>query len=159
MATWQDVIDAEPAFAAEIQAVLDAHKHKLIATLRPNGSPRISGLECEFAVGQLHFGMMPRSRKAADLRRDPRLEIHSSSEDAAEDDPSTWLGDAKISGRAIEVTDPQERAAFTEDPGATHPMFVVDIERVVRIKLDGSPLHLLVRTWRPGSKLKDVFAD
>ena len=79
MARWQDVVDSDPAFAAEVQEVLDAHKHKTIATLRHDGSPRLSGIEVEFIEGDVTFGMMPRSRKLADLRRDPRTEIHSAS--------------------------------------------------------------------------------
>ena len=38
-------------------------------------------------------------------------------------------------------------------------MFALDIERVVRIKVEGSPLHLLVQTWRPGLPLESTFAD
>ena len=39
---------ADPAFAARVRARFDAHKHKTIATLRADGSPRISGIEAEF---------------------------------------------------------------------------------------------------------------
>jgi hypothetical protein len=47
----------------------------LLATLRADGSPRVSGLEPLFALGELWFGMMPESRKALDLLRDPRFAI------------------------------------------------------------------------------------
>lgn len=157
MARWQDVVDAEPAFAAEVQAVLDAHKHKTIATLRRDGSPRLSGLEVEFNAGDVTFGMMPRSRKLADLRRDPRTEIHSASV-LVEGEEESWIGDARISGRAREITDPDERALLADAPPGA-PVFVLDIERVVRIKLEGSPLRLLVQTWRPGRPLERAFAD
>jgi hypothetical protein len=156
---WQDVIDSELGFAAEVQKVFDAHKHKTIATLRADGSPRISGVEFEFRGGDVVFGMMPRSLKARDLRRDPRTELHSASVDTPEDDPMGWPGDARLSGRAVEVTDPEERRRLVDDPDATYPLFVLDIECAVRIKLDGNPPHLLVRTWRPGRPLKDAFAD
>ena len=67
----------------------------MLATLRRDGSPRISGIEVTFADGQLWLGMMPDSRKALDLQRDPRFALHSAPLDADLKD-----GDAKISGRA-----------------------------------------------------------
>ena len=157
MARWQDVIDSEPELAAEVRAVFDAHKHKLIATLRRDGSPRISGIEFEFTAGDVSFGMMPRSRKCDDLRRDQRTELHSMSI-LPEGDELAWLGDARISGRAREITDAAERARYTDTPPIAYPLFVLDIERVVQIKLDGSPPHLLIRTWRPDRPVESTFA-
>ena len=158
MARWQEVVDSEPVFAAEVQEVLDAHKHKTIATLRRDGSPRLSGLEVDFAAGDVTFGMMPGSRKLADLRRDPRTEIHSASflDEGREE---SWSGDARLSGRAREIVDPKERARYTNTPPEAHPLFVLDIERVVRIKIEGAPPHLLVQTWRPDRSLERAFAD
>ena len=158
MARWQDMVDSEPELAAEVQEVFDAHKHKLIATLRRDGSPRISGIEFEFTAGDVTFGMMPRSRKRDDLRRDPRTELHSTSL-LPEDDELAWRGDARISGRAREITDAAERARFTDTPPRAYPLFVLDIERVVRVKMDGKPPHLLIQTWRPGRPLESTFAD
>jgi hypothetical protein len=158
MARWQDVVDSEPGFAAEVQLIFDAHKHKTIATLRRDGSPRLSGLELEFTAGDVTFGMMPRSRKAADLRRDPRTEVHSASF-IVEGDDESWAGDARISGRAREVTDPEERARYTDTPPDAFPLFALDIQRVVRIKLEGKPPHLIVYTWRPGRPVERAVAD
>jgi hypothetical protein len=158
MARWQDVVDSEPDFATDVQRVFDAHRHKMIATLRRDGSPRLSGLELAFTAGEVTFGMMPRSRKAADLRRDPRTEIHSTSV-IVEGDEESWPGDARISGRAREIVDPEERARFTDDPPDVYPLFALDVGRVVRVKLDGSPPRLLIQTWRPGRPLESAFAD
>ena len=105
MASWRDVEDAEPEFAARIRRIFDAHKHKTIATLRADGSPRISGIEVEFADGELTFGSMPGARKGADLRRDPRFALHSATVDPPEGDPAGWPGDAKIAGRAVPAGD------------------------------------------------------
>ena len=78
---------------------MGSHIHSILATLRHDGSPRLSGLETNFSEGELWLAMMPDSRKADDLRRDPRFALHSS--------PQTELveGDAKINGHAIAVTD------------------------------------------------------
>ena len=105
MASWKDVEHAEPEFAARVQQIFDAHKHKTIATLRADGSPRISGIEVEFAEGELRFGSMPDARKGADLRRDPRFALHSATVDPPEGDPAGWPGEAKIAGRAVPAGD------------------------------------------------------
>jgi hypothetical protein len=158
VARWQDVVDSEPAFAAEVQRVFDAQTHKTIATLRRDGSPRLSGLEVGFTAGEVSFGMMPRSRKLTDLRRDPRTEIHSASFlDRGQE--ASWIGDARLSGTAREILDPEERARHTEAPADAHPLFALDLQRVVRIKLEGSPPHLMILTWRPGRPLERAFAD
>ena len=70
MASWKDVEHADPEFAARVRRIFDAHRHKTIATLRVDGSPRISGIEAQFDDGELTFGSMPGARKGADLRRD-----------------------------------------------------------------------------------------
>jgi len=67
--------------------------HKTIATLRRDGSPRISGTEYRFTEGELWFGSMHGAMKALDLRRDPRFALQS-----APADPPGWDGDAKLAG-------------------------------------------------------------
>src|SRR5215831_19934759 len=76
MAAWKEVEQAEPEFAARVRRLFDAGRHKTIATLRADGSPRISGIECEFADGELRFGSMAGARKLADLQRDPHFALH-----------------------------------------------------------------------------------
>src|SRR5215208_7215852 len=107
MATWNDVTTAAPELAAAARELFEAHTHLTIATLRKDGSPRISGIEAQFLEGDLWFGSMPDALKARDLQRDPRFALHSGTGDA-----SAWTGDAKVSGRVEEVTDPERRAAI-----------------------------------------------
>src|SRR5215211_2460666 len=107
MAAFAVVETEQPEFAARVRACFDAHRHKILATLRADGAPRVSGIEATFAGGELWLAGMPRSVKFADLRRDPRMALHSGS-----DEPDTFTADAKVSGRAVEVTDPAELAAF-----------------------------------------------
>ena len=99
--SWKDFEQAEPQFAGRVQALFDARRHKTIATLRADGSPRISGIETEFAGGELRFGSMTGARKGTDLRRDPRFALHSASDDPVEGHERLWPGDAKIAGRAV----------------------------------------------------------
>jgi len=45
MVSWSEVEKAEPEFAARVRQSFESRKHKTIATLRADGSPRISGIE------------------------------------------------------------------------------------------------------------------
>ena len=70
---WKAIEEAEPEFAGRVRRLFDAGRHKTIATLRADGSPRVSGIECEFADGDLRFGSMSGARKGADLNARPPL--------------------------------------------------------------------------------------
>src|SRR5262249_30087468 len=123
MARWSDFEAAAPALADEVRRRLDAHVHKTLATVRRDGSPRISGTEVRFADGDLWIGSMWRARKALDLLRDPRFALHSGS-----DEPGSWTGDAKIAGAAIEEPVP----ASNGQPSGENP----DAARSHRFRLD-----------------------
>lgn len=162
MASWSAIEAAEPEFMARVAAILDAHKHKTIATLRADGSPRISGTEADLVAGELWFGSMWGARKARDLQRDPRFALHSASED-----PPGWSGDAKLSGRAEEVTDREridrylrDRAAGEEDgeegadegsddPGRFH-LFRAEIAAVALVGLNEARDRLVIEHWAEG---------
>src|SRR4051794_5345488 len=103
MASWTDFAAAAPDLAKRVQAMFDAHTHKTLATLRKDGSPRISGTETTFRDGELWIGSMWQALKAKDLQRDPRFALHSGSGEPDDD----WPGDAKLAGHAHEVTDPE----------------------------------------------------
>ncbi len=110
MPAWSDVERAAPDLAAAVRARFEAHRHKVLATLRADGSPRLSGIETTFKDGELWLGMMPDSRKVQDLRRDPRLALHTPPADADLTEP-----DARISGRAVEATEPDAMARLVEE--------------------------------------------
>lgn len=140
MARWEQFVAADPDFAAHVRRCFAIRKHATVATLRKNGSPRISGTEVEFADdGDIYLGMMSGSLKALDLRRDPRLALHCPTEDAPDGDPASWLGDAKVAGLGVEITDPA-----SED--GSH-RFRIDVTEVVVTTVDGD--HLVVRSWHP----------
>ena len=79
----------------------------MIGSVRKDGSPRISPCEVDFAAGHLMLGMMWRSKKVLDLRRDPRVTVHSVTCNKDGTD-----GDVKLYGRAIEVSDAALRAQY-----------------------------------------------
>ena len=147
MTAWQDVEQAEPEFARRVRALFDARRHKTLATLRADGSPRISGIEAVFADGELGFGSMPNARKGADLRRDPRFALHSATVDPVEGSEAQWPGEAKISGRAIAA------GPITEGPDGDQ--FRADIAEVVHTHLNEEATTLVVE-WTPTHGLRTI---
>jgi len=151
MTTWWDIEQAEPEFAERVRALFDAHRHKTIATLRADGSPRISGIEAAFEEGQLVFGSMPHARKGADLRRDPRFALHSATVDPIEGSEAQWPGEAKISGRAIAA------GQVNESPDGDR--FHAEVAEVVLTRLNDEATMLLVEWWTPEHGLQRMERD
>jgi len=160
MAEWREVEAAAQDLVSAARERFDAHRHKVLATLRRDGSPRISGVEATFLDGSLYVGMMPGSAKGADLRRDPRMALHSGSPEPDDDDPSAWPGDAKLEGRATEVTDVDERARFAgaQDgmPPGTFDLFRIDVTSLTTVRVGEPADHLLIETWREGAGVRRV---
>ena len=148
MASWSEIEAEAPELAAAALKFLEARTHKTIATLRRDGSPRISGTEATFHDGELWWGSMPKAMKARDLRRDPRFALHSGSED-----PPDWEGDAKIGGRAEELTG-ERRADAVKSLGwelsADSHVFRADIEEVSVVRLNEERTKLVIDSWAPG---------
>ena len=151
MPTWELIEQAEPEFARRVRELFDAGRHKTIATLRVDGSPRISGIECEFTERDLCFGSMPGARKGADLRRDPRFALHGPTFHPVLGNEKDWPGEAKITGRAIPA------GPVTED--ADGEMFTADITEVVITKLNAEANKLVVESWTSERGLRTVERD
>ena len=147
MTSWGDFERAEPEFAHRVRGLFDAHKHKTIATLRADGSPRISGIEAVFDESELSFGSMPNARKGNDLRRDPRFALHSATVDPVDGSEAQWPGEAKISGKAI-------AAGPSTGPGGD--TFYADIAEVVHTHLDEKATRLVIEWWTPAHGLRTV---
>jgi hypothetical protein len=135
MPSWSDVEAQAPELAARARQIFDAHTHKTLATLRRDGSPRISGTEVEFESGEMWLGSMWRSVKALDLQRDPRFALHSGSTD-----PPDWTADAKVAGRAEEVTQPE----------ATSHRFRLNVAELVVTGVGDPPDHIVIEFWHDG---------
>ncbi|MFN8638324.1 MAG: hypothetical protein U0360_02435 [Dehalococcoidia bacterium] len=56
MVSWAEFEQEAPALAGRVRARFEAHKHLLLATLRREGAPRISGIEALVALGELWLG-------------------------------------------------------------------------------------------------------
>ncbi|HEX7992431.1 MAG TPA: pyridoxamine 5'-phosphate oxidase family protein [Streptosporangiaceae bacterium] len=148
MASWKELEGAEPDFAARVRSLFDAGRHKTIATLRADGSPRISGIECEFADGELKFGSMSGARKGADLKRDPRFALHGPTFHPVEGKESEWPGEAKISGKAV--------LAGPISDGPDGGLFLADISEVAITRLNPEATMLVIESWTPQRGLRVV---
>jgi len=143
MATWQEIEKDAPEFAERVRERFAAGIHKTLATLRADGSPRISGTEIKIADGEVTFGMMGGSLKLADVRRDNRIAVHSPTLDPPKD--GVWLGDAKFAGRAIATPPPAEDA----QPDGNY--FRLDITEVVLTYVGTPADHLVIESWHEGT--------
>jgi Pyridoxamine 5'-phosphate oxidase len=143
VATWGEFEKAEPEFAARLKKLMTTRKHLTMATLRRDGSPRISGTEVQFSKGQLQIGSMPRAVKAMDLLRDPRVAIHGPTHDPSQ--AGRWRGEAKIAGRAIAI--PNKSAGH---------FFRIDIGEAVITRLNSTHNGLVIESWEPGRGYREL---
>ncbi len=145
--SWDEVQAAAPDLAARVRARFDAHIHKVMATVRSDGAPRVSGTELNFRAGDVWLGSMLGAVKARDLLRDPRIAVHSAPSDAEMEG-----GDAKLAGRAVEITDPDKLALFappSDDDGDTpsYHLFRIDVDEIVLTSVDQERQLLIVESW------------
>jgi hypothetical protein len=147
MSSWGEFAAEEPEFAAEVLASLQVQKHMTLATVRADGSPRISGTEVQLDGDHLTIGSMLNARKAKDLMRDPRFALHAPTVDPPPDDHNGWVGEAKVAGVAIDVS----------EPGGDAHAFRLDLHEVVHTRVRGDQLE--IRAWHPGRGLTTTRRD
>ncbi|QNG20099.1 pyridoxamine 5'-phosphate oxidase family protein [Rhodococcus triatomae] len=146
MTSWKQFDSEAPELAAAIRARFEAHRHHVLATLRRDGSPRVSGTEVQFGDVDLMLGSMLGARKARDLQRDPRYAVHAHTGDGTMEG-----GDAKVSGRARELDGPEWEAVVADYPPEIREchVFVLDLDEAVLTTIeDGDKIG--VQLWRPG---------
>jgi len=143
-----------PELAERIRLRFESHIHAVLATLRRDGSPRLSGMEVPIRDGHLWLGMMPGSLKAADLHRDPRFSLHSSL-----DTEELPFGDARIDGQAVAAS-PEEVDLFVaghrvpiEDPSVM-VLFTARISRTTLTRVEGQ--EPLIETWALAEGLREI---
>jgi hypothetical protein len=145
LASWSELEEEAPELAARARRIFDAHTHKTMATLRRDGSPRISGTEADYSDGEVWLGSMPGAMKARDLQRDPRFALHS-----APVDPKLAEGDAKLAGTVEEIVDDEIKAARSgsDQPPGPHHLFRCDITELVVTSVAGD--RLVIESWHEG---------
>ncbi|MEW9519358.1 pyridoxamine 5'-phosphate oxidase family protein [Streptomyces tubercidicus] len=143
---WSVAEAAVPELAGRVRERFGAYRHHVLATVRKDGAPRLTGLEADFRYGELWLGMMVGSRKVSDLRRDPRFSLHANPGRGADLADS----DVRVSGRAVEVTDPGLVARYAAAVGPPEPfhLFRAELTEVVRTSTEDP--YVVVETWAPG---------
>lgn len=126
----------------------------LVATIRRDGTPRLSPVEPYLLDGELWLSMMLGSTKAADLRRDPRILVHNPVADR-----NGGNGEFKIRGIARVEQDPEVWRRYAEAvaadlgwrpvPGKFH-LFAVDIKEITVIRYDDGSGDQYVARWPTG---------
>jgi hypothetical protein len=143
---WRDLELGAPTIARVGLGRLETTRVAFLGTLRPDGAPRISPVETYLAAGHLLVGAMSWSRKAADLRRDPRYVLHS-----AVTDPDGGQPELKIYGVAAEAAgDLREAAAnawWSGRPRADAAVFSLSISQAVLIEWDIEGSQMVVHRW------------
>ncbi|MEV6144417.1 pyridoxamine 5'-phosphate oxidase family protein [Streptomyces sp. NPDC051992] len=152
--SWEGFRSAEPAFADTVRTRFEQYRHHVLATLRKDGSPRVTGLEVDFRFGELWLGMMPDSRKALDLLRDPRFAVHANPGPDAE----MADGDVRISGRAVVENDLEVLTRFIEETKPPEPfhLFRTELQEVVRTSVDAQEKEIVIQVWRPGTPVRTI---
>jgi len=125
----------------------------LLATLRSDGSPRISPMEPRIFEDQLVMAGMPNTTKFRDLGRDPRFCLHT-----ATIDPHVGEGDAKLWALAVNLQDRDLHERFAtrllEEIGMDlrgqvfDPFYVADITGASSLAIEDG--QLAITSWRPG---------
>jgi hypothetical protein len=151
---WSDLESTQPRLAAVARARLIDPGVVLVATIRGDGSPRLSPVEPFLLDGELWLSMLWGSLKARDLGRDPRLLVHGivTSRDGRD-------GELKVRGRALPEGDPtlQRRYAdavsaalgWSPEVGRFH-LFRVDIEDVTFLRYDDATGDQFLVRWPAG---------
>ncbi|WP_327138949.1 pyridoxamine 5'-phosphate oxidase family protein [Nocardia sp. NBC_01327] len=154
MTSWNEFAEAAPRIA-EIFTRRHAATGNLclLATLRADGSPRISPLEPRVFEGELWLVGMPGTTKFQDLARDPRFCLHTATVDTEVTD-----GDVKLFGAVHDVRDPALHQRWAEDLFAESgfdlrgesfdQFYAADITGASAVEVgDG---HMDVTIWKPG---------
>ena len=151
---WRDFSAECPELAELARVRFRRDQLMLLGTLRPDGSARISAVECDFVDGELVTGMIYRSVKARDLRRDARVTVHSWP--PGKDNPD---GDLKLYGRAVELTEPAAKRAYEDAifariqwrPTEPYHCFRFELESAGYLRFADQTEE--VWAWRPGTPL------
>jgi hypothetical protein len=104
VATWDQFAKVRPDLAKIGRSLLPPCGIAYLGTARRDGAPRVHPVCPVFGGGHLFVGIGPTSPKQQDLRRDPRCVLHAL--------PGPDDAEFVIRARAIEVSDPGQRAQF-----------------------------------------------
>jgi IS5 family transposase len=112
---WATFAAEAPELVRDVTPLLHRARHHVLATLRADGSPRVSGTEVQFVGDELVAGCPADSVKARDVARDGRFALHTNPGDHTMEG-----GDAKLAGVAELHTDGPLLQALLDQLTADH---------------------------------------
>ena len=157
---WATFRDQAPDLACDVAPLLSRTAHHVLATLRRDGSPRVSGTEVQFVGAELVAGCMPGSAKAGDIERDGRFALHTNP-----GEPTMEGGDAKLAGVAelhtsgalLDALLAQLRDATDRpDAPADAALLRLHLTQVTHTAIHPDGNRLVIRTWHPGRGVTSV---
>ncbi|MGH8948275.1 MAG: pyridoxamine 5'-phosphate oxidase family protein [Acidimicrobiia bacterium] len=154
MASWDEFVAAAPRIAEVFVRRHNATGYLcLLATIRSDGSPRISPMEPRVFEDRLLLVGMPNTTQYRDLGRDPRFCLHT-----ATVDPNVGEGDAKLWGEAVNLQDSGLHQRFAdflfEEAGLDlrgqvfDPFYVADLTAASSVAFENGQLSITI--WKPG---------
>lgn len=160
MATWGEFELAAPRIAEIFDRRHVACGNLcLLATLRSDGSPRISPMEPRRFEGHLVMAGMPGTTKFRDLGRDPRFCLHTATVDTQVSE-----GDAKVWGTVVDLQDLALHERFAQalfdEIGMDlrgqrfQPFYVAEITSASSVELRNG--HLEITVWKQGEPERTV---
>jgi hypothetical protein len=152
MVAWGDFEQAARGLAGVGRAKIERDGLLLAATLRKDGTPRISPIEAYLVEGELVLSVWPGTMKDRDLAHDSRVLLHSlvlSAHDPADE--------FKLRGRAQQIADERMNGAVRDAVEAAHNggwrppedwnFYAVDIDDVAHVT--GEYPAMEVNVWPP----------
>lgn len=146
--SWRTLSAADPELAAAGEDMLRAFSVGYLATLRADGSPRITPVSVTLHDGGLYVFLIASTPKARALARDGRYALHAF--------PRPWSDDGwhdeefSVAGVATEVLDSGLRAAVAaahnDSAGEDHRLFELGIGRAFHRRRTAG--GLVRRSWR-----------
>lgn len=106
---WATIHGRNPELASYVEKRFASHEHHVLATVRSDGSPRVSGTNVMFTHGILWIGMMPTALRAIDLRSQPYCALHSA---PLNEKLPRGEGDVRLNAIARELTNDEVAKLF-----------------------------------------------
>ena len=153
---WGDLQDRQPRLGAIAHDRLVGPGVLLVATIRRDGTPRLSPVEPFVLDGDLWLSMLLGSLKAADLLRDPRVLVHS-----IVTGPDGGEGEIKLRGSAVEVPDDARQRRYADAVAAVLPwtpevgrfhLFRVEVADVTYVRYDNASGDQYLVRWPAGTE-------
>ena len=146
MATWAELAASSPGLADNAERLFRAFTLAFLATVRPDGGPRVHPVTITVHDGGLYVFLVHGTPKRGDLLRDPRYALHSFPSFPGGTVDSYVDDEVVLFGTARRVDDPSRRADVAEAHNDTvHErdlLFELEVDRAQhKTRRDGKAVY------------------